>query len=80
MSLHHLNKYNYKIIIYHFVHLSSKIQNTSHGAQLILCICLYWKTAVCIPEQKQIERAYLRLLKFVKVWCDIEEDSIECTR
>lgn len=28
----------------------------------------------------QIEGAYLRLLKFVKVWCDIEEDSIERTR
>lgn len=25
-------------------------------------------------------RSYLRLLQFVKVWCDVEEDSVERAR
>lgn len=62
--------------------ITPKTKTHQVGAHLILCSNLNFgcccRISTCIRDQKE-QRAHLRLLKLVEVWCDIEEDSIHGT-
>lgn len=65
--------------------INPKTKTHPLGARLILCSNLSFgcccRISTCIHDQKEQkeQRPHLRLLKLVKVWCDIEEDSIQGT-